>query len=579
MYAQFFGLRQEPFSIAPDPRYLFMSERHREALAHMLYGVGGGGGFVLLTGEIGTGKTTVCRCFLEQIPGLCNVAYIFNPKLTVIELLQTICGEFHIPLPPNDLFQPTVKDYVDRLNAFLLESHAQGRNSVLIIDEAQNLAPDVLEQLRLLTNLETSERKLLQIMLIGQPELRELLARPDQEQLAQRVIARFHLDALSEEESALYIQHRLTVAGLKGALPFDRKAVRRIHRITGGIPRRMNLLCDRALLGAYATGKSAVTAEIVDKAAAEVFERSTAASGAGRRMAWLGAGVVACAAATAAAVWVMENDGRIPPLRAAAKAPPAPASQAAAPASAAASAASAPAVTAQAPASAASAPASPASAPPPAAEAAPVAVPAFDLKAALASLPHEEDEALRALGSAWGLSLPAAGDPCRAAERQQAACFRRTGSLALVRQVDRPGVLTLYGDDNRASYAVVTGLSDGTVTMAVDGKPVTVPVSALAETWRGEFATFWRTPQGYSRKLVEGASGPAVDWVAQQLAAAEGAASPGPRQKFDATMRARLNAFQLARGLVPDGQAGPMTLMQLNRLAGVDEPRLAGTVK
>lgn len=572
MYAQFFGLRQEPFSIAPDPRYLFMSERHREALAHMLYGVGGGGGFVLLTGEIGTGKTTVCRCFLEQIPGRCNVAYIFNPKLTVIELLQTICGEFHIPLPPKDLFQPTVKDYVDRLNDFLLGAHAQGMNSVLIIDEAQNLAPDVLEQLRLLTNLETSERKLLQIMLIGQPELRELLARPEQEQLAQRVIARFHLDALSEGESALYIQHRLTVAGLKGALPFDRKAIRRIHRITGGVPRRMNLLCDRALLGAYATGKPLVTAAIVDKAAAEVFERSPAVRGAGRRMAWLGAGVVAGAAAVAGIVWMLENGGRADLLPAVATAPLVAASRAAVPASAASAAASAPAVAAQGAAPAASAAV-------PAGDAASAAAPAFDLKTALASMPHDEDEALRALGAAWGLTLPAGADPCRAAERQQAACFRRTGSLALVRQLGRPGVLTLYGDDDRASFAVVTGLSDGTVTLSVDGKPATVPVSALADTWRGEFATFWRTPQGYSRKLVEGGSGPAVDWVARQLASAEGAAAPGPKQKFDAAMRARLNAFQLAHGLVPDGQAGPMTLMQLNRLAGVDEPRLAGTAK
>jgi general secretion pathway protein A len=179
MYAPFFGLKQDPFSIAPDPRYLFMSERHREALAHLLYGVGGGGGFVLLTGEIGTGKTTVCRCFLEQIPPQCNVAYIFNPKLTVIELLQSVCDEFGIAAAPTGPGAPTVKDYLDPLNAFLLRTHATGQNNVLIIDEAQNLSADVLEQLRLLTNLETSERKLLQIVLIGQPELRHMLAQPE----------------------------------------------------------------------------------------------------------------------------------------------------------------------------------------------------------------------------------------------------------------------------------------------------------------------------------------------------------------------------------------------------------------
>ncbi|MES2946577.1 MAG: AAA family ATPase, partial [Pseudomonadota bacterium] len=268
MYAKFFGLNQDPFSIAPDPRYLFMSERHREALAHLLYGLGGGGGFVLLSGEIGTGKTTVCRCFLEQIPGNCNVAYIFNPKLSVIELLRSICDEFHIPLPAT---AASAKDFTDPLNAFLLAGHAAGKNNVLIIDEAQNLSADVLEQLRLLTNLETSERKLLQIVLIGQPELRRMLARPELEQLAQRVIARFHLDALSVQETSHYIAHRLAVAGMTGASPFDAKALARIHKLSRGVPRRINLLCGRALLGAYASGKAVVNSQTVDKAALEVF--------------------------------------------------------------------------------------------------------------------------------------------------------------------------------------------------------------------------------------------------------------------------------------------------------------------
>ena len=273
MYAQFFGLKQEPFSIAPDPRYLFMSECHREALAHLLYGLAGGGGFVLLTGEIGAGKTTVCRCFLEQVPKRCNVAYIFNPKLTVTELLKSVCDEFHIPVPAREPGTATVKDLLDPINEYLLRTHAVGQNNVLIIDEAQNLSADVLEQLRLLTNLETSERKLLQIILIGQPELREMLARPELEQLAQRVIARFHLGALSENETAQYIRHRMAVAGMNLPLPFDRPARLRIHEWSRGVPRRINLLCDRALLGAYSAGKSRVDVEIVDKAAAEVFDK------------------------------------------------------------------------------------------------------------------------------------------------------------------------------------------------------------------------------------------------------------------------------------------------------------------
>jgi len=272
MYAEHFGLKREPFSIAPDPRYLFMSERHREALAHLLYGVRGGGGFVLLTGEIGAGKTTVCRCFLEQVPKRCNVAYIFNPKLTSVELLQSVCEEFHIPVTLRGPGAPTAKDYLDPLNEFLLKTHAAGQTSVLIIDEAQNLTTGVLEQLRLLTNLETNERKLLQIILIGQPELREMLARPELEQLAQRVIARFHLEPLTEIETAHYIKHRLSVAGMSGLIPFDREARKRIHEVSRGVPRRINLLCDRSLLGAYATGRERVDKAIVDKAAREVFD-------------------------------------------------------------------------------------------------------------------------------------------------------------------------------------------------------------------------------------------------------------------------------------------------------------------
>jgi general secretion pathway protein A len=303
MYKKFFGLKQEPFSIAPDPHYLFMSERHREALAHLLYGVRGGGGFVLLTGEIGAGKTTVCRCFLEQVPRRTNVAYIFNPRQTAEELLESIREDFRLPQQAEPGRVLTARDHVAALNEFLLRTHGVGQNNVLIIDEAQSLSAEVLEQLRLLTNLETNERKLLQIILIGQPELRDMLALPELEQLAQRVIARYHLDALTPRETAQYIHHRLTVSGLKGALPFDAAAMQRIHALSRGVPRRINLLCDRALLGAYAGGKPLVDVAIVEKAAAEVkgeirprVRRSDARAMRLRVAAAVGVGVVAGAA-------------------------------------------------------------------------------------------------------------------------------------------------------------------------------------------------------------------------------------------------------------------------------------------
>jgi general secretion pathway protein A len=304
LYGAWFGLQREPFSIAPDPRTLFMSERHREALAHLLYGVQGGGGFVLLTGEIGAGKTTVSRCFLEQVPEGCRVAYVFNPKQSVDELLWTIAQEFGVQVSgqafvagAGDRIDGGSKALVDALNRFLLQVHAQGGQAVLVIDEAQALSAEVLEQLRLLTNLETSERKLLQIVLIGQPELRAMVASPGLEQLAQRVIARYHLGPLSAPDTARYVQHRLVVAGLSGPLPFDAAALKRVHERSRGVPRRINLLCDRALLGAYATGRRSVDAGIVERAAAEVAGEPLPAEaawwgapGSLRRTAWLAAG-------------------------------------------------------------------------------------------------------------------------------------------------------------------------------------------------------------------------------------------------------------------------------------------------
>src|SRR3990172_9634901 len=272
MYQSYFGLAEEPFSIAPDPRYLYMSQRHQEALAHLLYGVNAGGGFVLLTGEVGAGKTTVCRCLLEQIPESCDVAYIFNPKLTVAELLSTICLEFGISYPPGNT---RIKVFVDCINAYLLQANARGRHTVLIIDEAQNLSADVLEEMRLLTNLETSQRKLLQIILLGQPELAAMLERPELRQLAQRVVARYHLGALTRTEIAAYVRHRLDVSGAPRPL-FPAALMGQLYRLSGGIPRVINVLCDRALLGAYVQGKERVDRATLARAAREVFHQPTA---------------------------------------------------------------------------------------------------------------------------------------------------------------------------------------------------------------------------------------------------------------------------------------------------------------
>ena len=560
MYSKHFGLTQDPFSIAPDPRYLFMSERHREALAHLLFGVAGsagagggaaggtGGGFVLLTGDIGTGKTTICRCFLEQIPAGCHVAYIFNPKLTVVELLQSVCEEFHIVVADTTPGPPTVKCYIDALNTFLLQSHAAGQSSVLIIDEAQNLSPDVLEQLRLLTNLETNERKLLQIVLIGQPELRAMLARPELEQLAQRVIARFHLDALTEPETTQYIQYRLAVAGHTGTLPFDRLSLRRIHSLARGVPRRINLLCGRALLGAWATGLHSVDRAVVDKAAVEVFGPDVVAAPARRRpviVYAMGAlGVLAGLALTGMLVWNTQQTN-----------------------------ASSRSALALASAPRAVAPVAPvASATPPPAPRTVVA-----LEALLAQMPHDLSVAWRALAPSW--NLPASEtEPCQAAMAQQTQCYRAANlTVPQLRQLGRPGILTLQAGSESPVYALLMGLTEQTATLQVADKLVEVPLVALNRLWRGDFATYWRLPPGYTTRLTEGSTGPVVERLASQLSQFDGLPSPATGTapiSLDAALIARVRAFQRAQGLKPDGQPGPMTLMQIDSATSRDAPRL-----
>src|SRR3974377_658257 len=270
MYLSFFGLNEKPFAITPDPRYLFLSERHAEALAHLLYGINEAGGFVQLTGEVGTGKTTIVRSLLAETPKNAEIALILNPKMTAPEFLLTICEELGIGVPDSAL--GSLKDLVDILSEYLLRAHAAGHRVVLVVDEAQNLSPEVLEQVRLLTNLETNTQKLLQIILIGQPELRELLARNELRQLAQRITGRYHLDPLPREETSAYVRHRLRVAGATNEICTP-GALREVHRLAQGIPRIINVICDRALLGAYTKDVHRVTGSLVRRAASEVYDR------------------------------------------------------------------------------------------------------------------------------------------------------------------------------------------------------------------------------------------------------------------------------------------------------------------
>lgn len=570
MYAEHFRLRHEPFSIAPDPRFLFMSGQHREALAHLLYGVGGGGGFVLLTGEIGAGKTTVCRCFLEQIPAHCRVAYIFNPKLTVPELLQTICEEFRVELPRDS--GPGVKGHVDALNRFLLAAHARGENAVLIIDEAQSLSPEVLEQLRLLTNLETAERKLLQIVLIGQPELRTMLGQPGLEQLAQRVIARYHLGALSAEETAQYVKHRLVVAG-GTKLPFEREAMARLHALSGGVPRRINLLADRALLGAYSQGRRKVDRATLEGAAREVFGRRAVGAGAWRSApAWgwaLAGGIVAGVGATALGAWWLGAGGAGKAgaawVAAVSSAPGAASGVASGVASGAASGAGS--STAAGPASgAASGPAAAARAATASAAVAADVVEPGGLAALLAAAPAREDVALRALAALWQTELPA-GDPCDVAAAAGLACHRGRDGFSALQVLDRPAVLSLRGAQGEAVPVLLVALDARDATLRAGGQAQRVTRAELAASWRGEFTTWWRPPPGW-RAGADTTPEPVRVWARERLAAA-GLADER------VALRERVRTFQVAAGLEPDGVPGPLTLMLLARHGRDDrEPRL-----
>lgn len=591
MYTDYFGLKREPFSIAPDPRYLFMSDRHREALAHLLYGVNGGGGFVLLTGEVGAGKTTVCRAFLEQVPEECHVAYIFNPKLTAIELLQTACEEFGIalpaPIPGSDGLG--LKTYIDTLNRHLLDTHARGENCVLIIDEAQNLSPEVLEQLRLLTNLETSERKLLQIILIGQPELRDMLMRPDMEQMAQRVIARYHLDALTLAETAQYVAHRLAVSGWNAGPLFDSKALKRIHELTRGIPRRINVLCDRALLGAYATGQRTVGTPIADKAASEIYEqlprdkapKITAMPRSGSPFGsqipvwfWglLGGISLSCVVAAGLLFYLKQQHPAqqiAPVMSTAAPVAPTPATAQASPKAQALMSApdTVPDPTPPSPtASSAQAPA-------------PNVATLNELNAWLENAPRREAIGWQSLARLWQAEVGQV-KPCQDARAQDIQCFQSSAGLDLIRQLDRPCMLGLVDRNGQPTYAVLTGLNAQSATLQFGNdtadSTITVNLTDLAKVWGGDFFTFWRSPPGYRQRLEAGQSGPAVVWLAERLAQWRGQPTPtNPPSRYEPSLQAKVHAFQITQGIKPDGIAGAMTLMQLNRLTGVQEPRLS----
>ena len=599
MYPKYFGLKEPSFSIAPDPHYLFLSEQHKEALAHLLYGAGESGGFVLLTGEVGTGKTTVCRAFLEQLPEGVEVALILNPAVTANELLLNLCDEFRIPVPEGER---SVKALVDRLNVYLLDAHAKGRRPVLIIDEAQSLRPKVLEQVRLLTNLETSKHKLLQIFLIGQPELRRLLERDALRQINQRVTARFHLRPFTREETGDYIRHRVAVAGVDRPL-FSAAAIRRIYSCSGGVPRLVNILCDRALLGACVTRSSQVTPAIVKRAAREVQGESIdkAPRPAVRPgFAAAAAFVLAMIAGWLGYAWVSDDAAGLladllPGERTLWDDAPRPeragdgSGQEAGPqspdsllvASDGAADGTLPGSVGLA-ASGEAAPDDDASLDGAAADALPQIDPArFEpdvLAETLARIAMPESDALRLLLMRWGVeveSLPA-GDPCGRVASFGLRCESGRGDLDDLRLFDRPVLLRVQDAEGARRFLALSALDESFGTLALAGGDELAPLDRLESVWTGDYILVWQPPPTGSTLIGPGTSGESVRWLRDLLAKVPASGLPASDSNYyDAELTRSVRAFQASRGLITDGIAGPRTLIQLHNavdLPGV--PRL-----
>jgi general secretion pathway protein A len=571
MYNQFFGLREKPFTLSPDPKYLFLSDSHREALAHLLYGIEQGEGFIAVTGEVGTGKTTLCRTLLERLDASTEVAFVFNPPLSGMELLQAVHHELGLLGG-----EATRQELTAELNQFLLEKKAQGKRVLLIVDEAQNLERDALEQVRLLGNLETNTAKLLQVILLGQPELDTKLESPDLRQLRQRITVRWRLAPLSANETREYVAHRLRVAGGAKEL-FTELATREIHRRARGIPRVINLLCDRALLAAFAAEAQSIGLGLVSQVEREVAGPPRGGSGFSSwrdrfavRPDLLVAALVGATAFALIVGLVLSSGIASGWFRGK--------SGAGQPDAASGTGSARGDVSAR-------APAPPAASALPEVSAAPPAAAHIDLAAALARISPAASGAASCDGllAAWG-DAPTGAEVLSLGQLQDRLRERGFSVLALVgsdldalRRIDRPALLTLLALDGAPRPVLIERLEGDAAWLRGLGSQgaVRVPLGELSAQWDRTAYVAWRNSAALPELLARGDRGEPVIWLQQTLAQL-GYFSGAASGEFDSETARAVRAFQRASALTPDGAVGPYTQLLLYRAAdgATASPRL-----
>ncbi len=526
MYFDFYGFNAPPFSITPDPRFVFLTERHRDALAHLLYGIGqgGGSGFVLLSGDIGTGKTTLCRLLLEQLPANTRVALVLNPKLTPLELLINIAEELHIEIKGASV---SAKKLIDRLNQYLLDQYAAGQRIVLIIDEAQNLSVAALEQIRLLTNLETATQKLLQIILLGQPELRDLIAKPELQQLAQRITARYHLSPLDQNETEAYLRHRIAVAGAP-RFPFAPSAIKAIYARANGVPRLINVIADRALLGGFVTEALPIHADIVQRAADEVLGNRRRFN---PRFKLVLVGLVT--ASLIALGYLLTRPNQTEPIKT---------------------------VTKKIDISASS---------------------AINLAQTLLTTTTEQDaKVFAALLQANNIRQSSTTLSkllrCPFEFDSEQRCLRDAGSLSKLKALNTP-VILLLRDRQFIRPALLLSFNNNQVEVKLGEQTLSVSEQDLQANWFGNYLALFKVPENFPTRLAPGEQNPNLTWVRAQVQGTSTSITPLPtknaEQKFDLELAEQIRQLQLQYGVIPDAIIGPETQFLLSTLVD-NAPRL-----